>query len=342
MAGIGFVRVDSVGHIGIQNVTDHGRRGRQTVLADWLWSLARLLGQRTIRNAVSVDGVGLHSGGDVRVTIRPGECDTGIVFHRIDLCPTEPIAATATNVVDTRLATTLGRGDARISAVEHLLAAFAGLGIDNAHVDVSGPELPIMDGSAGPFVRLLRASGFAEQASRRRFLEVVREVTYVEGAAMAKLSPYDGFRVEYTMEYDHPFFRDQCQYATVDFSTATFERDVSQARTFGFLADVPRLHAMGLALGGGLDNAVVLDERGIVNDGGLRYNDEFAKHKILDVIGDLSLCGCPIIGAFAGYRSGHATNNALLRCLMADSSAHRIVTFDRPQSAPPGLQQSSV
>ena len=285
--------------------------------------------------------MGLHSGGSARLTIRPAGAGTGITFRRIDRGLGETVAATVANVVDTRLATTLGRGETRVATVEHLLAAFAGLGVDNALVDVAGPELPVMDGSAAPFVRLLRAAGVTEVAAPKRFLRVLREVAVADGAAVAKLQPYDGFRVQYTMEYDHPFFDGRPQYAVVDFAKATFERDVSRARTFGFLADVAKLQATGLALGGGLDNAVVLDEYGIVNPGGLRYRDEFAKHKILDAIGDLYLCGCPIIGAFTGHRSGHATNNALLRKLLADHESYRIDTFDVPAAAPVELYQAA-
>ncbi len=300
-----------------------------------------MLRQRTTRKAVSIAGVGLHSGRITRLTIRPASAGTGIVFRRIGHGLGDLVAATVANVVDTRLATTLGRGDTRVATVEHLLAAFAGLGVDNALVDVAGEELPVMDGSAAPFVRLLRAAGVKEVPAPKRFLRVLREVTVANGGAAAKLQPYDGFRVEYTMEYDHPFFDGRPQYATVDFATATFERDVSHARTFGFLADVAKLQAAGLALGGGLDNAVVLDDDGIINEGGLRYRDELAKHKILDVIGDLYLCGHPIIGAFTGHRSGHTTNNALLRKLLADQESYRIVTFDVPAAAPAELHQAA-
>lgn len=299
-----------------------------------------MLRQRTTRKAVSIAGVGLHSGDGTRLTVRPAAAGTGIVFRRIDHGLGEPVAATVANVVDTRLATTLGRGDVRVATVEHLLAAFAGLGVDNALVDVAGPELPAMDGSAAPFVRLLRAAGVREVPAPKRFLRVLREVSVADGGAVARLQPYDGFRVEYTMEYDHPFFDGQPHHAVVDFATATFERDVSRARTFGFLADVAKLQAVGLALGGGLDNAVVLDDDGIVNDGGLRYQDEFAKHKILDAIGDLYLCGHPIIGAFTGHRSGHTTNNALLRKLLADRTSYQIVTFD-VSAAPVDLYQAA-
>ena len=300
-----------------------------------------LLRQRTIGRAVSVAGVGLHSGETARLTIRPAGADAGVVFRRIDLDVVEPVAASVANVVDTRLATTLGRGDVRIATVEHLLAAFAGLGVDNAVVDVHGPELPVMDGSAEPFVELLRSAGIAETTAPKRFLVVVREVRFADGSARAALTPYDGFRVEYTMHYDHPYFAGRSQYVQVDFASATFERELSRARTFGFLADVARLQAMGLAKGGGLDNAVVIDGDGIVNEGGLRYDDEFARHKLLDAIGDLYLCGHPIIGAFAGHRSGHATNSGLLRELMADPANYRIVTFDVRDALPVDLYQAA-
>ena len=300
-----------------------------------------MLRQRTTKRAVSIAGVGLHSGGSARLTVRPAGAGAGIVFRRIDHGFGEPVAATLANVVDTRLATTLGRGGTRVATVEHLLAALAGLGVDNALVDVAGPELPVVDGSAAPFVRLLRAAGVREVAAPKRFLRVLREVTVADGEAVATLKPYDGFRVEYTVEYDHPFFDGRPQYAAVDFATATFERDVSHARTFGFLADVAKLQAAGLALGGGLANAVVLDDDGIINEGGLRYRDEFAKHKILDAIGDLYLCGYPIIGAFTGHRSGHTTNNALLRKLLADQESHRIITFDVPAAVPVDLYQAA-
>ena len=283
---------------------------------------AYLIRQRTLVNDVEATGVGLHSGAQVRLTIRPAHADTGIVFRRTDLCPSATVKAAAANVVDTQFATTIGVGDVRVSTVEHLMAAFAGFGIDNACVDVSGPELPIMDGSAAPYVALIEDAGIEKQSRPKRFLKIVREVAYTDGAASARLSPYDdGFRVEYTMNYDHPFLRDQCQHAAVDVSTSAFVRDVSRARTFGFLAELEELRARNLVRGGSLDNAIVVDDDGILNTDGLRYDDEFVKHKILDAIGDLYLCGHPIIGAFTGHQSGHGSNNALLRLLLADPSA---------------------
>lgn len=241
--------------------------------------------------------------------------------------------AVAANVVDTRLATTIGVGEVRVGTVEHLMAAFAGFGIDNALVDLSGPELPIMDGSAEPYVALIEDAGIEEQSQPKHFLKVVREVAYRDGKSMARLTPHAGFRVEYTMNYDHPFFADKCQHAAVDVSTRAFVHDVSRARTFGFLADVEELRARDLIRGGSLDNAIVVDDDGILNTDGLRYHDEFVKHKILDAIGDLHLCGHPIIGAFAGYQSGHGTNCALLRQLLASPGAFVWTTCEAPDIA---------
>ena len=260
------------------------------------------------------------------MTIRPTHPDAGILFRRCDLG--RGVEANVHNVVDTRFATTLGDDDVRISTIEHLMAAFAGLGIDNAEVEVSGAELPIMDGSAAPFVRLIETAGIEEQPAPKRFLQVTREVSWTDGCAVTTLSPHDGFRLEYTMNYDHPYFAGVRQHARVDFSSRAFVRDVSRARTFGFLSDIERLRAMDLVQGGSLANAVVVDDDGVVNDEGLRYEDEFVKHKILDAIGDLYVAGHPIIGAFAGYQSGHRSNNALVRRLLADSGSYRSVTFE--------------
>ena len=287
------------------------------------------ISQRTLAREAEAVGIGLHCGREVRLTLRPAAPNTGIVFRRADLGPRSLVKACAANVVDTDLATTLGDGAVRVATVEHLMAAFAGCGIDNARVDLSAPELPIMDGSAAPFVALIRDAGIVEQNACRRFLRVLRTVTYSDGQAVAMLRPYDGFRVEYTMNYDHPFFADQCQHAAVDVCAATFARDVSRARTFGFLADMDALRAKDMARGGSLDNAIVVDDDGILNEDGLRYDDEFVKHKILDAIGDLYLCGRPILGAFSGYTTGHGANHALLRALLEDPSAYESVTRTR-------------
>ena len=284
------------------------------------------IAQRTLARQVEATGIGLHCGREARLTLHPAAPDTGIVFRRTDLGPCALVKACAANVVDTEFATTLGDGKVRVATVEHLMAALAGCGIDNVRVDLNAPELPIMDGSAEPFVALIRAAGSIEQNACRRFLRVLREVTYTDGEAVATLRPYDGFRVEYTMHYDHPFFASQCQHAAVDVSTAAFVRDVSRARTFGFLADMEALRAKDLVQGGSLDNAIVVDDDGILNADGLRYDDEFVKHKILDAIGDLYLCGQPILGAFSGYVSGHGANHALLQALLEDSSAYETVT----------------
>jgi UDP-3-O-[3-hydroxymyristoyl] N-acetylglucosamine deacetylase len=293
-----------------------------------------LISQRTLQKTVRTTGVGLHTGEDVQLTIGPATTDTGIVFRRSDSGRDADIKAKPGNVVDTQLATTLGEGSVRISTVEHLMAAFAGLGIDNARVEVSAGELPIMDGSAAPFVHLIQRAGITEQPAPKRFIEVMREVTWTDGYAMTTLSPHDGFHLEYTMNYDHPFFEDQCQHVAVDFSSSTFVRDVSRARTFGFMADVERLRAMDLVRGGSLENSVVMDDDGVLNHEGLRYVDEFARHKILDAIGDLYLAGHPIIGAFRGYQSGHGSNNALVRQLLADPGAYRCVTFESGTHVP--------
>ena len=300
-------------------------------IQDWLHDLIR---QRTLSGEVATAGVGLHTGDDVELTIRPAPADAGIVFVRSDLGCDAHVKACPENVIDTQLATSLGSGRVRVSTVEHLMAAFAGLGVDNALVEVNAVELPIMDGSAAPFVRLIRSAGIVEQPVPRRFIEVTGEVCWTDGSASARLAPHDGLRLEYTMNYDHPFFRRQCQHAALDFSSRTFIRDVSRARTFGFLADIERLRAMDLVRGGSLENAVVVDDDGVLNHEGLRYEDEFVRHKILDAIGDLYVAGHPIMGTFTGYQSGHGSNIALIRQLLADPGAYRSVTFENGARPP--------
>ncbi|MEJ2087169.1 MAG: UDP-3-O-acyl-N-acetylglucosamine deacetylase [Gammaproteobacteria bacterium] len=292
------------------------------------------LNQRTLKNVIRATGVGLHTGDKVFLTLRPAPVDTGIVFVRTDLEHPVAIPARAENVGDTTMATTLSRGNVNISTVEHLMSAFAGLGIDNAYVDVSAPELPIMDGSAAPFVFLLQSAGIEEQDALKKFLRITKTVSYSQGDIMAELKPYDGFRVEYTLQYDHPVFDHHKRKAAVEFSSMAFVKEVSRARTFGFLADYEKLRSMNLARGGSLDNAVVVDDYRILNNEGLRQEDEFVKHKILDAIGDLYLLGHSVIGAFSGYKSGHGPNNALLRKLLAEDSAFEIVTFDSDEAAP--------
>lgn len=290
--------------------------------------------QRTLKNVIRATGVGLHTGEKVYMTLRPAAVDTGIVFRRVDLDAPVDIRATAQNVGDTSLSTSLVNGDVRISTVEHLLSAFAGLGIDNAYVDVSAPEVPIMDGSAGPFVFLLQSAGIAEQSAPKRFIRIKKPVIVEQPGKWARFDPFDGFKVGFEIEFDHPVFKKHAQQASVDFSTTSFVKEVSRARTFGFMRDYEMLRARNLALGGTLDNAIVVDDYRILNEDGLRYEDEFVKHKILDAIGDLYLLGHSLIGAFTGFKSGHALNNQLLRTLLADKSAWEEVTFDNPASAP--------
>lgn len=292
------------------------------------------LNQRTLKNVIRATGVGLHTGEKVYLTLRPAPVDTGIVFIRTDLDELVSLRAHAENVGDTTMATSLINGNVEISTIEHLMSAFSGLGIDNAYVDVSAPELPIMDGSAAPFVFLLQSAGAEEQPAPKKFVRIKKTVSYAQGDVTVELRPYDGFRIEYTLLYDHPVFRKHIKSACVELSTMSFVKEVSRARTFGFLADYEKLRSMNLARGGSLDNAVVVDDYRILNEEGLRLEDEFVKHKILDAIGDLYLLGHSMIGAFSGYKSGHGTNNALLRKLLADQDAYEIVTFENAEDAP--------
>jgi UDP-3-O-[3-hydroxymyristoyl] N-acetylglucosamine deacetylase len=294
-----------------------------------------MIRQRTLRNVIRATGVGLHTGEKIYLTLRPAAPDTGIVFRRVDLTPAVEIKATPCNVGDTRLSTTLTQGQVRISTVEHLLSALAGLGIDNAYIEVSAPEVPIMDGSAGPFVFLIQSAGVEEQSRPKRFIRIKRRVAVEEGGKYAIFEPYNGFKVAFSIDFDHPAFASRAQMATVDFSTTSFVKEVSRARTFGFLREIEALRQQNLALGGSLDNAVVVDDYRVLNNEGLRYEDEFVRHKILDAIGDLYLLGHSLIGSFRGHKSGHALNNRLLRALVADTSAWEEVTFeDAEQPAP--------
>jgi len=293
-----------------------------------------MVGQRTLKNTIRATGVGLHTGTKVLMTLRPAAPDTGIVFRRTDLAEPVDIQAHAENVGDTQLGTSLVKGDVRVSTVEHLLSAFAGLGIDNAIVEVSAPEVPIMDGSAGPFVFLLQSAGIEEQRTPKRFIRIRKTVRVEDGDKWAQFDPYDGFKVNFEIEFNHPIFKRRSQRATMDFSTTSFLKEISRARTFGFMRDLETLRARNLALGGNLDNAIVLDESKVLNEDGLRYEDEFVKHKILDAIGDLYLLGYSLIGEFSGYKSGHALNNQLLRTLLADRAAWEAVVFEKPEDAP--------
>lgn len=293
-----------------------------------------MIRQRTLKNAIRATGVGLHTGDKVYLTLRPAAPDVGIVFRRVDLPEPVEIKARPSNVGDTQLSTSLVKGKIRISTVEHLLSAFAGLGIDNAYVDVSAAEVPIMDGSAGPFVFLIQSAGIEEQNAPKRFIRIKRPVVVEDDDKWARFDLFAGFKVEFTIAFDHPLFKGRNQHAVVDFSTTSFVKEVSRARTFGFMRDLEYLRERRLALGGTLDNAIVVDDYRILNEDGLRYEDEFVKHKILDAIGDLYLLGRSLIGAFTGYKSGHALNNRLLRELLADRSAWEEVTFSDERHAP--------
>jgi UDP-3-O-[3-hydroxymyristoyl] N-acetylglucosamine deacetylase len=290
--------------------------------------------QRTLKNSIRATGIGLHTGRKVLLLLRPAPPNTGIVFRRVDLEPAVDIPARATNVTETTLGTTLAVGSAGVSTVEHLLSAMAGLGIDNAFVELTAGEVPIMDGSAGPFVFLIQSAGIELQSSAKRFVRVRRRIEVREGDKWARLEPHEGFRVNFEIEFDHPVFHRHAQRATMDFSTTTYLREVSRARTFGFMRDMEALRGRNLALGGTLDNAIVLDDYRILNEDGLRYEDEFVRHKILDAIGDLYLLGHSLIGEFTGYKSGHGLNNRLLRTMLADATAWEEVTFKEESAAP--------
>ena len=293
-----------------------------------------MIKQRTLKNVIRATGVGLHTGEKVYLTLRPAVPDTGIVFRRVDLDSPVDIPAKAENVGDTRLSTTLVKDGARISTVEHLLSAFAGLGIDNAYVDVSAPEVPIMDGSAGPFVFLIQSAGVEEQNIAKRFIRIKRPVEVTEGDKIARFEPFNGFKVSFGIDFDHPAMASDSRRSEIDFSSTSFVKEVSRARTFGFLRDIEMLRDSGLALGGSMDNAIVVDDFRVLNEDGLRYEDEFVKHKILDAIGDLYLLGHSLIGAFSGYKSGHELNNRLLKALIAQPEAWEEVTFDDAEKAP--------
>ncbi|WP_288476718.1 UDP-3-O-acyl-N-acetylglucosamine deacetylase [uncultured Pseudomonas sp.] len=293
-----------------------------------------MIKQRTLKNTIRATGVGLHSGEKVYLTLKPAPVDTGIVFRRADLDPVVEIPARAANVGETTMSTTLVNGDVKVDTVEHLLSAMAGLGIDNAYVELSASEVPIMDGSAGPFVFLIQSAGLEEQDAAKKFIRILREVTVVEGDKSATFLPFDGFKVSFEIDFDHPVLKGQTQSAVVDFSSTSFVKEVSRARTFGFMRDIEYLRKHNLALGGSVENAIVVDETGVLNEDGLRSDDEFVKHKILDAIGDLYLLGKSLIGEFRGYKSGHAMNNRLLRALLADRDAWEVVTFEDSGLAP--------
>src|SRR4249919_920558 len=292
-----------------------------------------MIRQRTLKNVIRATGVGLHSGEKVYMTLRPAAPDTGIVFRRTDFAQPVEIKAKAELVGDTSLCTALVDGDVKIKTVEHLLSAMAGLGIDNAYVDLSTAEVPIMDGSAGPFVFLLQSAGIEEQNKAKRFVRIKKTVRVEVDDKWARFEPFEGFKVGFTIDFKHPQFNKSSSSAEIDFSTTSFVKEVSRARTFGFMKDIEYMRERNLALGGSMDNAIVLDDYRVLNDDGLRYEDEFVKHKILDAIGDLYLLGHSLIGAFYGFKSGHALNNALLRALLADETAWEEVTFDDEEAA---------
>ena len=293
-----------------------------------------MIKQRTLKNMIRATGVGLHTGAKVYMTLRPAAANTGIVFRRTDLNPPVEIKGEPYAVGDTRLSSCLERDGVRVSTVEHLMSALAGLGIDNAYVELTAAEVPIMDGSAGPFVFLLQSAGIEEQNARKKFIRIQKPVEVRDGDKWVRFEPHNGFKLTMSIDFAHPVFDKTPQSVTVDFSTTSYVKEVSRARTFGFMQDVETMRAQGLALGGSLDNAIVMDEYRVLNTDGLRYEDEFVKHKVLDAIGDLYLLGHPLIGAFSGHKTGHALNNRLLRRLLEDKPAWELVSFERPEDAP--------
>ena len=296
-----------------------------------------MLRQRTLKSLVSASGVGLHTGQKVRITLRPAPVDTGVVFRRVDLASPVDIPARAELIGEARLASTLIKGDVKIHTVEHLMSALGGLGVDNVFVDLDAPELPIMDGSASPFVLLIQQAGIEEQAAPKKFLRVTRRVEVKDGDKWARFDPYDGYRLSFSIEFRHPVIERTTQAVTVDFAETSYLKEIARARTFGFMHEVEDLRDSGLALGGGLDNAVVLDEYRVLNSEGLRFADEFIRHKLLDAIGDLYLLGRPLLGAFTAHKSGHALNNRLLRAALADAAALETVVFERAEETPAGV-----
>lgn len=293
-----------------------------------------MIRQRTLKNAIRATGVGLHTGQKIHLTLLPGEIDSGVIFRRVDLNPPVEIRAIADNVGETTLSTCLMNGDVRVSTVEHLLSAIAGLGIDNAVIELNAPEVPIMDGSAGPFVFLLQSAGIQEQRALKKFVRIKKEVTLKDGDKVASFLPFDGFKITFSIAFDLPVFQGRTLETSVDLSSASFVKEISRARTFGFMHEIEYLRSKGLARGGSMDNAIVVDEYRILNEEGLRYEDEFVKHKVLDAIGDLYLLGSSLIGEFRAHKSGHSLNNRVLRQLMAQKDAWEFVTFDDDDVSP--------
>ena len=292
-----------------------------------------MLKQRTLSSSITATGVGLHTGKKINLRINPGQPDRGIVFIRTDMA-SEPITASLKNVHDTRLSTTISNGSASVSTVEHLLSALAGLGIDNANIELDGPEVPIMDGSSRPFVFLIQSAGINEQNHPKKFIKIIKDIEVKQNDKWAKIEPFDGFKVAFTIDFDHPSFPKETQTSTIDFSTISYLSQVSRARTFGFAKDIENLRKNNLALGGSVNNAIVIDDYKIVNEDGLRYKDEFVKHKILDAIGDLYLLGHSLIGSFSAFKSGHHLNNLLLRELINNENAWEQVIIEDEDKTP--------
>jgi len=293
-----------------------------------------MLKQRTLKQIARTVGIGLHSGTKVKLALRPAAADTGVVFRRTDVAPPVDIRLTPEAVVDTRMATTIGHGDVRVATIEHLMSALAGLGIDNCYVDVDAPEIPIMDGSAASFVFLIQAAGISELNAPKRFARITKPVEFRDGDAWARLEPYFGFKLKFSIAFNHPAIDATEQMVEVDFAHDSYIKQVSRARTFGFVNDVETLRKAGLAIGGSFENAIVMDEYRVLNSDGLRAGDEIAKHKMLDAIGDLAVLGYPLIGSYSAHKSGHAINNKLLRALVAEAGAFELVTFDDDEQAP--------
>ncbi len=292
-----------------------------------------MLEQRTLKNEIHCSGIGVHTGETIHLTFKPAPVDTGIVFRRVDLNPAVEIEAKAENVGDTTLSTCLIKDGVRVSTVEHLLSAFAGLGVDNAYVELDSAEVPIMDGSSGPFVFLIQSADIVEQGAPKKFIRIKKSISIKSGDKYAKVTPYNGFKVKFTVKFDHPLLNDKGQTAELNFSSTSFVKEVSRARTFGFVSEFEQLRKANLALGASLDNAIALDDYRVMNEEGLRYSDEFVRHKILDAIGDLYLLGYPIIGEFEGHKSGHALNNKLLEKIYADDEAWELVTVGSKETS---------
>ena len=292
------------------------------------------LKQRTVKNVMRAAGVTLHSGEEAILTLRPAPINTGITFRRIDFNPVIEVQARAEHVGETTLQTSLVKNGVRVATIEHLMSAMAGLGIDNVYVDITSSEIPIMDGSAGPFIFLLESAGIEEQSAAKRFIRIKKPVKVTDGDKWASFEPFAGFKISFEIDFNHPLFRNRSQKAIIDFSKTSYVKEVSRARTFGFMADYEKLRAVRLALGGSLDNTVVVDEHRVLNEDGLRYKDEFVRHKILDAVGDLYLLGHSLIGSFSGYKSGHALNNLLLRNLLNSADAWEYVEFSDEDNAP--------